>query len=83
MLSLNEALEDLGKLRVRTETQSVDLKLSPAEARACIDGFVSVMSSMLAPDAFATSMVDIDLLHALPDIINSPYVNIDPGVRVM
>jgi hypothetical protein len=83
MLSLNEALEDLGKLRVRTETHSVDLKLSSAEARTCIDGFVSVMGSMLAPDAFATALVDVDLLHALPDIINSPYVNIDPGVRVM
>ncbi|KAI4641726.1 hypothetical protein J4E93_007824 [Alternaria ventricosa] len=83
MLSLNEALEDLGKLRVRTETHSVDLNLSSAEARTCIDGFISVMSSMLSPDAFAHSVIDTDLLYALPDIIKSPYVNIDPVVRVM
>jgi len=83
MLSLNEALEDLGKLRVRTETHSADLNLSSAEARTCIDGFISVMSSMLAPDAFSRSVIDTDLLYALPDIIKSPYVNIDPVVRVM
>jgi hypothetical protein len=83
MLSLNEALDDLGKLRVRTGIHSAKLNLSPAEARSCIDGFVSVLSSMLAPDAFVTSVLGIDLLHALPDIIDSPYVNIEPVVRVL
>ena len=83
MLALNEALEDLGKLRVRTEALSVDFKISPAEARSCIDGFVSVMTSMLVPDAFAYSVVDVGLLRALPEVLDSPFVNIDPGVRVM
>jgi hypothetical protein len=83
MLSLNEALDDLGKLRVRTGTHSAKLNLSPADARLCIDGFVSVIGSMLAPDSFVKSMLDIDLLHALPDIIDSPYINIEPVVRVL
>ena len=83
MLSLNEALDDLAKLRIRTEVINVDFKLSPAEARACIDGFASVMRAMVVPDWFAPNMIDLELLRAITDIIDSPYVNIDPGVRVM
>jgi hypothetical protein len=83
MLALNEALEDLGKLRVRTEALNVDFKISPAEARSCIDRFVSVMTSMLVPDAFANSMVDVSFLRALPEVLDSPFVNVDPGMRVM
>ncbi|KAL1791849.1 hypothetical protein ACET3X_009600 [Alternaria dauci] len=83
MSALNEALEDLGKLRVRTEALSVDFKFSTAEARSCIDGFFDVMSSMLVPDAFANSIMDFGLLRALPEIIDSPFVNVDPGMRVM
>ncbi|KAA8625322.1 Zn-clus domain containing protein [Pyrenophora tritici-repentis] len=83
MLSLNEALDDLGKLRIRTDAINVDFKLSPVEARACIDGFVSVMNAMVIPDWFAPNMIDLELLRAITDVIDSPYVNIDPGVRVM
>jgi len=83
MLSLNEALDDLGKLRIRTEAVNVDFKLSPAEARACIDGFASVMNAMVVPDWFAPNMIDLELLRAITDVIDSPYVNIDSGVRVM
>jgi hypothetical protein len=83
MSALNEAIEDLGRLRVRTEALSVDFKISPAEARSCIEGFVSVMTSMLVPDVFANSIVDVGLLRALPEIIDSPFVNVDPGMRVM
>jgi hypothetical protein len=83
MSALNEALEDLGKLRVRTGALSVDFKISVTEARSCIDGFVTVMSSMLVPDAFTNSILDIGLLRALPEIIDSPFVNVDPSMRVL
>ena len=83
MSALNEALEDLGKLRVRTEALSMDFKISPAEARSCIEGFFTVMSSMIIPGVFANSMIDVGLLRALPEIIDSPFVNVDPSMRVM
>ncbi|KAG9186952.1 hypothetical protein G6011_10060 [Alternaria panax] len=83
MSALNEAIEDLGKLRVRTEALSVDFKISPAEARSCIDEFASIISTMLVPDAFTDSLVDVGLLRALTEIIDSPFVNVDPGMRVM
>jgi hypothetical protein len=83
MLSLNEALDDLGKLRVRTETHNVDLKLSPIDSRACIEAFASLMSAMVVPGIFASSKIDVNLLRALPEVIDSPYVRIDPGMRVM
>ncbi|KAL6155517.1 hypothetical protein ACJQWK_05167 [Exserohilum turcicum] len=83
MLSLNEALEDLGRFRVRTKAINVDLEISPEQARECVDRFPTTVNSMIVPDALMSSMVDMSVLRALPDIINSPYVAIDPGVRVM
>lgn len=83
MLSLNDALEDLGKIRVRTNALDVDFDLSPAESRACIDRFADLMRSMVVPDVSMSSMIDMNVLRALPDVINSPYINIDPGMRVM
>jgi hypothetical protein len=83
MLSLNEALNDLGRLRVRTEALNADFDLSPAEARSCIDVFASMLNMMVVPDIFPSDVLNTKLLRALPDIINSPYINIDPGVRVM
>ncbi|USP74175.1 uncharacterized protein yc1106_01449 [Curvularia clavata] len=81
MLSLNEALEDLGRIRVRNT--ALDFELSPAESRACIDRFNNLMHAMVVPDAFLSAMIDMNVLRALPDVINSPYVNIDPGMRVL
>ena len=84
MLSLNEALEDLGKIRVRTNALGVNFDLSPAESRACIDRFADLMRSMVVPDiSMSRLMIDMNVLRALPDVINSPYINIDPGMRVM
>ena len=83
MLSLNDALEDLGRLRVRTQAHHVDFDLSPARCRACIDTFVHVAHSMVVPDVSLGSMVDLSVLRSLPDVINSPYVNVDPGMRVL
>jgi len=47
MSSLNDALNDLGKLRIRTDACKLDLTLSTDEARACIDTFVHLASNML------------------------------------
>jgi hypothetical protein len=82
MLSLNDALDELGKLRIRTNASKVDLKLTRDEARACIDSFIEIMGDMVVPDIFTTT-IDFDLLKMLPDIINSPYVNIEPGMYVL
>ncbi|KAF2856144.1 hypothetical protein T440DRAFT_99182 [Plenodomus tracheiphilus IPT5] len=82
MSSLNDALEDLGELRVRKSTADVDLNLSLAEARACMESFIYLMQVMVIPDVFALT-IDVKLLMTLPDIIDSPYVSIEPGVRVM
>jgi hypothetical protein len=83
MLSLNEALDDLGRLRVRTEALNVDFDLPPAEARSCIDAFTDIVNSMVVPDIFPHDVIGTKLLRALPDVIDSPYINIDPGMRVM
>ncbi|OAK98916.1 hypothetical protein IQ06DRAFT_25091 [Phaeosphaeriaceae sp. SRC1lsM3a] len=82
MHSLNDALEDLGKLRIRTDACKVDLNLSVSEARLCVDSFIDVLVNMVVPDVFASS-IDLELLRLLPEIINSPYINIDPGMYVM
>jgi hypothetical protein len=83
MLLLNEALDDLGKLEIRSEVLNADFHLPPEEARACVDIFAHVCNSMVVPDIFSEYFIDIKLLRALPDIIESPYVNIDHGMRVM
>lgn len=82
MLSLNDALDNLGKLRIRTDACKVDLNLTVAEARLCVDSFIDVLVNMVVPDVFASS-IDLELLRLLPEIVNSPYVNIDPGMYVM
>jgi hypothetical protein len=82
MLSLNDALDDLGKLRIRTDACKVDLNLSTEEAKVCVEAFIGLLDDMVVPDIFTTS-VDIELLRVLPDIINSPYINIEPGMYVM
>lgn len=82
MLLLNEALDDLGKLRVRNDALNVEFRLSTTEARACVEAFIYLMGAMVVPDIFAEA-IDTKFLVALPDIIDSPYVNIEPGVRVM
>ena len=82
MLALNDALDDLGNLRVRVDIFHVNLHLSPAEAKVCIDEFINLLGTMVVPDIFTTS-VDVSLLYAIPNIVDSPYVKIDPGIRVM
>lgn len=84
MSALNDALEDLGKLKLRADlTQSgVGLNISPEEARQCIEAFLEMMNTLVVPDIFATAL-DVDLMRTLPSIIGSPFINVDPGVHVM
>lgn len=82
MSLLNDALDDLGKLRVRKSTANVDLNLSIAQSKACIESFVYLTRVMIMPDTF-TLAIDVKLLMTLPEIIDSPYISIEPGVRVM
>ncbi|XPS74883.1 hypothetical protein M3J09_006996 [Ascochyta lentis] len=84
MSALNDALEDLGKLKLRADlTESrVSLSIAPEEALQCIEAFIEMMNTLVVPDIFATAL-DVDLLKTLPSIIGSPYVNVDPGVHVM
>ncbi|KAH9865699.1 hypothetical protein J1614_009286 [Plenodomus biglobosus] len=82
MSLLNDALDDLGRLRVRKSTANVDLNLSIAETKACIEAFIYLTRVMVVPDTFALA-IDVKLLMTLPEIIDSPYVSIEPGVRVM
>jgi hypothetical protein len=82
MSSLNDALDDLGKLRIRTDACKANLNLTSTEARASIDAFVHFLQNMIVPDMFAIP-IDIELLRMLPDIIKSPYVNIDAGMYVL
>jgi hypothetical protein len=84
MSSLNDALEDLGKLKLRADLSAskISLDISVEESRQCIEAFVDLMNNAVVPNIFAVAL-DLNLLRSLPNIINSPYVNIAPGVHVM
>lgn len=85
MLSLNEALQNLGRLRVRNSDDTRfgdDLGLSTSEAAKCIDAFMDLASNMLLPD-FDLGFLDVDVLRALPGVFHSPYVNIEPTMKVL
>lgn len=84
MSALNDALEDLGKLRLRADLAhpKVSLTIAPEEAKQCIEAFIEMMNTLVVPDIFATAL-DIDLLRSLPNIIGSPYISVDPGIHVM
>ena len=84
MSSLNDALEDLGKLKLRADlsTSRTNLDISKEESRQCIDAFIKFMDICTVP-GIGTVVLDINLLRTLPDIIDSPYVQVAPGMRVM
>ncbi|KAK1917855.1 hypothetical protein P3342_000572 [Pyrenophora teres f. teres] len=83
LLSLNEALDDLGSLRVHTEALNVVLDLSPTEARGYINSFGNLKDAMAVPGVFAFSTIDVEFLRALPEMVDSPHVIVKPGTRVM
>lgn len=84
MSALNDALEDLGRLRLRSDlTQGkVTLTITPEEATQCLEAFFAMMDTLVVPGVFTTTL-DFSLLRSLPYIVGSPYVNIDAGVHVM
>ena len=84
MTALSDALEDLGKLRLRADLThpKVSLTIEPEEAKQCVEAFIEIMNTLVVPDIFTTAL-DIDLLRSLPGIIGSPYIAVDPGVHVM
>lgn len=47
LCSLNDALEDLGRLRIRTDACKLNLELSTEELQACIDAFIYIASNMI------------------------------------
>lgn len=84
MSALNDALEDLGKLRLRQDLThpTTSLTITAEEARQCIEAFIVMMNTLVVPDIFSLAL-DIELLRSLPNIIGSPYINVDAGVHVM
>ncbi|KAF2131498.1 hypothetical protein P153DRAFT_365077 [Dothidotthia symphoricarpi CBS 119687] len=84
MSSLNDALKDLGNLKIRPDLTAtkINLDLSTGELRQCVDIFVDHMGTMVVPDIFATAL-DVNLIRMLPDIVDSPYVRVDPSAYVM
>jgi hypothetical protein len=40
-----------------------------------------MIASMIIPDIFISSL-NLDILEYLPDLVNSPYVRVDPAIRV-
>jgi len=81
---LNEVLEELGRLRIRNGIgkDHVHLELSQHEAVTCVEAFFALANNMVLPD-FAPTMLDKNLLLALPAIFSSPYVNVDPVLKVL
>lgn len=85
MSTLDEALEDLGKLRVRFDNDVAEwsaLKLSTEQLRASVEIFIELVSSMAIPDIFPGNL-DLNVLRALPDVYDSPFVSVYAGLRVL
>lgn len=81
---LNEALDDLGNIRVRSEERvrrAPELHISGEEAKACIKIMKEMIASMIIPDIFVSS-INLDIMEHLPDLVNSPYVRVDPAIKV-
>ena len=85
MSALDEALEDLGKLRVRPEngmSGGTTLNLSIEQAKDCVEAFINLLTTMVVPDVFVGN-VDFDILRSLPDVYKSPFISIDPALLVL
>jgi hypothetical protein len=71
MSSLNDALNDLGKLRVRTDadTAAADFELTTSEYNDCVDSFVYLVRNMLIPDLVLSPLTP-DFLRVLPVVVS-------------
>ncbi|KAF2120436.1 hypothetical protein BDV96DRAFT_266195 [Lophiotrema nucula] len=86
MSALNDSLADLEILKVSPEHFGKDsqFSVSSEEGKACVQAFLEMLSDLVIPDLFtASAMEDLELLHLLPSIIDSPYVNVEPAARVL
>lgn len=82
--ALKEALDDLGKLKTRSEERvprDQELMITTEEAKACVKGFREMMGTIVIPDLFVSDP-NTEILEALPDLMGSPYITIDPALRV-
>jgi hypothetical protein len=87
MSALDEALDDLGKLKVRVvegRSNTTSLEISSAESRECIDEFLILFHAMFMIDIFGKNgFPEVNTLYAFPDLVSSPYVTLDPGLHVL
>ncbi|KAF2681575.1 hypothetical protein K458DRAFT_76235 [Lentithecium fluviatile CBS 122367] len=87
MSALNEALEGLGRLKVRRvegQPNTDSLKISSAESRECVDAFLELFTAMFRVDlSHSNGFLDVDSLYNFPDVVGSPYVTLDPGLHVL
>ncbi|KAF2711811.1 hypothetical protein K504DRAFT_229901 [Pleomassaria siparia CBS 279.74] len=84
MSQLSQALEALGRLRIRSNadtSQNHSLNLTPEQGKECVDQFLSMVHQLLVPSIFDFCS-GLDVLQHIPSIISSPYVSIEPCVRV-
>ena len=72
MSSLSEAIEELGKLRIRKEMgiSGTNFDLPQAEYDDCIDSFFFLVSNILIPD-FRWGPLNRDFLRALPAMVST------------
>ncbi|KAF2792218.1 hypothetical protein K505DRAFT_376215 [Melanomma pulvis-pyrius CBS 109.77] len=85
MSKLNQALEALGRLRIRSDDDALykhALHLSPDDARTYVKAFVDMIELLLVPNCYQYCP-GFEVLQLMPDIVDSPYVNIDPCIRVL
>ncbi|KAH7114295.1 hypothetical protein B0J11DRAFT_540609 [Dendryphion nanum] len=85
MSALEEALHDLGKLRIRSDQalkEKDKLKIDPEKAKECITAFINLLDNILIP-GLAGEFIDKEILYLMPSITDSPFIKIDPGMKVV
>ncbi|KAF2192197.1 hypothetical protein K469DRAFT_307028 [Zopfia rhizophila CBS 207.26] len=83
--ALNDALEDLRNLKIisdRGVPNRPALDLSPEEGKECIKSFLNMLEHTLLPDALSI-FPELMVLNVMPDIVESPYVTVDPAAKVL
>ena len=87
MSTLNEALDDLGKLKIRVieERSSTNaLNLSSAESRECIDTFLHLFRDIFMIEIFGMNGIpEVSTLYSFAELVSSPYVTFDAVLHVL
>ncbi|KAF2008614.1 hypothetical protein BU24DRAFT_429207 [Aaosphaeria arxii CBS 175.79] len=82
---LSDALEQLANLKVRanpSEPGCHELSISRDIAKASVKDFLDSLSFLFEPGSTAGPF-DVSILHFMPEIVQSPHVQIDPVMRVL